>query len=135
MQLNITTDYAIRTVLFLAEHGAQANSQEISAAVKIPQNYLIILTRRLRQAGLLKTRRGNSGGFALAMKPEDITVFDIVSAMEDTTRLNRCMEDDSYCSRGVADSCKVRKYFSHLQEQLESSMKGMTIAKLMTMES
>jgi Rrf2 family protein len=130
MQLNLTTDYAIRTVMFLAEHGTLANSSEISAAMKIPQNYLIILTKKLRQAGLLRTRRGNAGGYVLAMKPEDITVFDIVAAMEDTTRVNRCLEDDNYCSRNAAADCAVHKYFEGLQQTIDSSMKSMTVAKL-----
>jgi Rrf2 family protein len=83
----------------------------------------------------VRTQRGNTGGYILAAKPEDITVYDIVSAMEDTTRINRCLEDDRYCSRCAVDTCSMYKYFVGLQQEIDNSMKGMTIAELLELKS
>ena len=131
MQLNITTDYAIRTVLFLAIKKDVVSSSEISAAMKIPQNYILVLTKRLREAGIIDTIRGSNGGFVLKKEPWDISIHDIIQAMEGTTKINRCLEEDHYCSRHAVDTCPVRKNYEKFQTIFEDYMNGITIESLM----
>lgn len=131
MQLNITTDYAIRTVLFLAIKKDVVSSSEISAAMKIPQNYILVLTKRLREAGIIDTIRGSNGGFVLKKEPWDISIHDIIQAMEGTTKINRCLEEDHYCSRHAIDTCPVRKNYEKFQTIFDDYMNGITIESLM----
>ena len=131
MQLNITTDYAIRTVLFLAIKKDVVSSSEISAAMKIPQNYILVLTKRLREAGIIDTIRGSNGGFVLKKEPWDISIHDIIQAMEGTTKINRCLEEDHYCSRHAVDTCPVRKNYEKFQTIFDDYMNGITIESLM----
>lgn len=58
MQLNLTTDYAIRTALFLAKEQRIVSSQEISVAMHIPQAYLLKIAKVLAEAGILQAHRG-----------------------------------------------------------------------------
>lgn len=131
MQLNITTDYAIRTVLFLAIKKDVVSSAEISSAMKIPQNYILVLTKRLREAGIIETIRGSNGGFVLKKEPWDISIHDIIQAMEGTTKINRCLEEDHYCSRHAIDTCPVRKNYEKFQTIFDDYMNGITIESLM----
>ena len=131
MQLNITTDYAIRTVLFLAIKKDVVSSSEISAAMKIPQNYILVLTKRLREAGIIDTIRGSNGGFVLKKEPWDISIHDIIQAMEGTTKINRCLEEDHSCSRHAIDTCPVRKNYEKFQTIFDDYMNGITIESLM----
>lgn len=131
MQLNITTDYAIRTVLFLAIKKDVVSSSEISVAMKIPQNYILVLTKRLREAGIIDTIRGSNGGFVLKKEPWDISIHDIIQAMEGTTKINRCLEEDHYCSRHAIDTCPVRKNYEKFQTIFDDYMNGITIESLM----
>ena len=131
MQLNITTDYAIRTVLFLAIKGTHVPSNEIATNMGIPSHYILKITTKLTEGGLLQRLRGIKGGFALAKKPEDITLYDIINLFEPTLRLNRCLEDDKYCSRFATANCPVRSFYINLQNAWEKNLHSITILELM----
>lgn len=134
MQLNISTDYAIRIVYYLALKGDTATSSEISGQMGIPQSVIATLSTPLQRAGLLSTQRGAGGGFALCRRPEDISLHEIVNLMEGTTRINRCLEPDGFCSRKGTASCSAHRFFLREQEKLERSFREMTIAKLLSDE-
>ena len=134
MQLNISTDYAIRIVYYLALKGDTATSSEISGQMGIPQSVIATLATPLQKAGLLSTQRGSGGGFTLCRKPEDISLHEIVNLMEGTTRINRCLEPDGFCSRNGTASCSAHRFFLREQEKLERSFREMTIAKLLSDE-
>lgn len=134
MQLKVSTDYAIRIVYYLALKGDTATSGEISGQMGIPQSVIATLSTPLQKAGLLTTQRGAVCGFALCRRPEDISLHEIVNLMEGTTRINRCLEPDGYCSRNGTASCSAHRFFLREQERLEQSFREMTIAKLLNDE-
>lgn len=72
MQLNFTTDYAIRIVLYLAYKGEIASSSEISKKIEMSKSYALKVTKRLFKAGILDRKKGIYGGFFLSKKPEQI---------------------------------------------------------------
>ena len=127
MQFKVTTDYAIRTVLYLATKNEVITSGEISQAMGIPQKYLIKLLGELRQHKLVRVHMGVKGGYTLNKSPRDISLFDIVEITESTVKINRCLESDGYCSREGAESCPVRKYYTVIQDHLENSLSKITI--------
>ena len=131
MQFNITTDYAIRTVLFLAIKNKKATSKEIAEAMGIPIFYLFKITTKLIKAGIIMPFVGVNGGFDLCRKIQNITLFDIVNAIEPTMRINRCLEDDEYCSRFATKDCPVRKFYVGMQQDVEQRLKSITVAYLL----
>ena len=131
MQLKISTDYGIRITLYLATVGGVASAAEIGMAMAVPEQYITALSRPLRKAGILRTVRGASGGFALERKPEEISLRSIIECMEGTTRINRCLEPDHYCSRKAAEICPVRCFYEKVQNAVDEAFENMTIAKLM----
>lgn len=131
MQLKISTDYAIRIVLYLAITQTAATSAEISAQMGIPQTVIATLARPLQEAGILTAKRASGGGFALCRKPEDISLHEIINIAEGTTRINRCLEEDGFCSRGGVPNCPVHKFYSHIQSYLDEAFKQKTIASLL----
>ena len=131
MQLKQSTDYAIRIVMYLAEKQQIANSEEISTQMCIPQSVVATLAMPLQKAGILTTQRGTGGGFALGRRPEDISLYAIINAMEGTTRINRCLEPDGFCSRNGVETCPVHKFYTHIQSYLDEAFQDKTIASLM----
>ena len=131
MQLNISTDYAIRIVYYLALKGDTATSSEISGQMGIPQSVIATLATPLQKAGLLSTQRGAGGGFTLSRRPEDISLHEIINIAEGTTRINRCLEPDGFCSRNGAPNCPVHKFYAHIQNYLDEAFKQKTIASLL----
>lgn len=131
MQLNVTTDYAIRIILYLAMRKEITTSKEIAAAMGIPKNYVLKITHKLVEAALIKRLVGVQGGFALGKKAAEITLLDIVNIMEPTMRINRCLEDDRFCSRYATENCPVRSFYCILQNEMENGLKKMTVQKLL----
>lgn len=131
MQLNITTDYAIRTVLYLAIKKEVVTSKEIAEAMGIPLYYQFKITAKLAKEGIVQCYKGVNGGFALLKSPHEITLYDIVIAVEPTMRINRCLEDDEYCSRFATKDCPVRNFYVSTQREIEEKLQKVTIADLL----
>ena len=131
MQLNITTDYAIRLILYLATVRRAAGSAEISDAMSIPRGQFGAISKPLRKHGIIDTQRGTNGGYLLAKRPEDISLHEIINIMEPITRINRCLEPGAPCSRHAADTYPVRKFYVHVQECLDTAFANKTIASLL----
>ena len=131
MQLNVTTDYAIRAVLFLATVNRAATGAEICRSMAIPRNMLAAMSCKLQDAGVIVTTRGSSGGYSLARRPEDISLSLIINTMEGTTRINRCLEEDHLCSRNATETCPVRAFYVKIQQYLDETFEAKTIASLM----
>ena len=130
MQLNITTDYAIRIVYYLALKEETITASELASVLKIPVNYISKITKKLKAAEIVQACEGIKGGYALMKKPEMISLFDIVSSMEVTMKINRCLEPDGFCSRNATDYCNVHKALLNVQKTYEDALKRVTIADL-----
>ncbi len=130
MQLNITTDYAIRSMLYLTIVGRQASSSEISEAMCVPENYLYSVMGKLKKAELVKATRGVNGGWTLVGEPSEVTLLDVISVMEGTIKINRCLSDAEGCNRRATDTCQVHEFYLEIQEQLERYFGGVTLENL-----
>ncbi|MDR2712368.1 MAG: Rrf2 family transcriptional regulator [Clostridiales bacterium] len=131
MQIKLTTDYAMRMLTYLAEKKAVASSGEISEALNIPQPYVQSIGRKLKNENYINITIGPFGGLSLIKDPEEITVYDIVMLIEQSITLNRCLENERFCSRHAAQFCSVHAYFSKVQDALEENMKAKTLASFL----
>jgi Rrf2 family protein len=131
MQINITTDYAIRALLCLAVGNRPRNGVEIAESMKIPHSYLLTLMAKLKRAGFVSSTRGHSGGYALAKLPSNITLWDIISVMEGAPQLIRCLEADGYCSKFASgEDCPLRRVYGAVQKSFEDIFRGVTLEDL-----
>lgn len=132
MQFSTTSDYAIRTVLFLALHRERCcTAGEIGAAMGIPAMYLNKITKRLKSAGILRTIQGNGGGYLLMKNPAEISLYDILSLTEQSVEINGCLEDERFCSRHAAETCPVRKIYAGINTRMKDSLSEATIQSLL----
>ena len=131
MQLKITTDYAIRTIVYLASRKEITNSADIAGTMGIPQKYLINILRILAAEGLVASHSGKNGGYTLEKPATEITLYDVIEPVESTLKLNRCLEDDEYCSRFATKTCPVRRAYLGMQEMWETLLRSKTIQNLL----
>jgi Rrf2 family protein len=103
------TDYAARLVLHLAslEEGASASIAEISAQRLLPVPFVRRMVAPLVTAGILKTTRGSKGGIQLGRPPSEISLGDLVRAMEGPIAINECVHSPNACP--FMHSCPVQK--------------------------
>jgi len=121
------TDYATRTMLYVAgmENGGTATTQEIAGHQGISQIFLPKIVQRLVQAGLLRTYRGAAGGVTLSQASSDISLRQIVEAMEGPIALNRCLTGPDQCYR--EHICPIREVWLEAQRGLLASLERSTL--------
>ena len=95
MQITRQADYAVRAVHYLAtlESGSRAATSQIAEKKHIPPSFLAKIISQLSVAGLLHTSRGARGGVSLARDPEEISLLDVVEAIDGPIMLNECVRD------------------------------------------
>ncbi|MGD7069039.1 RrF2 family transcriptional regulator [Acetobacter sp. AAB5] len=92
MRLTLHTDYALRTLLYLAVHtNRRVSIKEIARVYGISENHLVKIIHHLGRAGFVDTLRGRGGGLMLGRAPEDIRIGDVVRHTEDDMALVSCM--------------------------------------------
>jgi len=124
LRLTSTADYAIRAMIHLAcrPDGTVCLKNEIAAACKVPPSFLAKILRRLVQADLLSSTRGAKGGFRLARPPEEISLLEVVRAIEGPLAVAPCTAcpcDCPWCGACPADS--VWQQAQHAVEQVLSA--------------
>lgn len=86
-----TVEYALRAMVQLAYAGDQGSStDDLATLTKVPRAYLSKVVQGLRAAGLLRSQRGIGGGVYLSKPPEEITILEVVNAVEPIQRIHTC---------------------------------------------
>ena len=99
MQLTSSTDYAIRIVCYLAAQRQMISTSELSQELSVPSSYIPKITKKLKQAGIIKACEGIKGGYQIAKQPENISLRDVISCTESTMAISRCLEKEGGCSK------------------------------------
>ena len=131
MQITRQADYAVRAVLYLAKLGAdqRAATSQIAQEQLIPPSFLAKIVSQLSVAGLLQTSRGARGGVSLAKSPKDISVLEVVEAIDGPILLNECVSSSGVCAFG--DECLMRPIWCDTQAQLVARLKNTTFAEIL----
>lgn len=132
MRFTQETDYAFRIVQTIAKANPDGylTAAEMADNEKIPYRFLLRVLRKLKRAGIVASRQGIDGGYRLGRPAGDITLLDVVEAVEGEIRINRCLKDVSLCNGGFAHECQVHQTLLAVQERLLEDLKGYTFANL-----
>jgi Rrf2 family protein len=131
MQITRQADYAVRAVLYLAKLGAnqRAATNQVAEEQKIPPSFLAKIISQLSIAGLLHTSRGARGGVTLARNPEDITLLEVIEAIDGPIQLNKCVGEDGICEFG--EDCPLKPIWCDAQDELIRRLKGTNFADIL----
>ncbi|MEZ4215167.1 MAG: Rrf2 family transcriptional regulator [Myxococcota bacterium] len=133
---SLTTRYALRAAVLLAELGPEdrpATVGEMAEALGIPRNYLSKTLHSLAKRGVLTSGRGPSGGFRLALPPEELALSRIVDAVEPGLCDQACLLGRPVCSD--ADPCSAHVHWRRLTGELDRFLDETTVADLVRRES
>ena len=129
MLITRRSDYAMRICRVLQD-GKVHNVREICQKEDIPRAFAYKMLRELEMADLVKSERGNQGGYYLNRKLEDLTLYDVVSITEGDLAILHCMKED--CERNSGDMpCKVHQEVERIQRILVDEMQKKTIADIL----
>ena len=132
MQITRQTDYAVRAVLHLSRIGGnqRAATSAVAQEQKIPPSFLAKIISQLSIAGLLHTSRGARGGVTLAREPKEITLLEVVEAIDGPIQLNECVGENSSCA--FDHECPLRPVWCDAQDELVNRLRNTNFEQLMT---
>lgn len=131
MQLTVSTDIALRTLIYLGKNRSPATILEISKACDISKSSLMKVTMTLVSAGLLASERGRHGGIRLARDAGQISIGSVVRLMENNLALVECMRN-SQLQCPLLPRCRLKGILSNAQEAFFSTLEKSTLADLLT---
>lgn len=129
MQITRQADYALRAVIFLSRLNSdqKASTSVIATEQKIPPSFLAKIVSQLSIAGLIQTSRGARGGVSLAKPPEEISVLDVIEAIDGPVLLNECANNPANCP--FSDSCPLQSIWSDTRQELVNRLSDATFAR------
>ncbi len=127
--ITTTTEYALRTIVFLATRGdSPATTQQIAEATKVPIGYLSKVIQSLNRAGLIHSQRGLHGGSTLARPPEQISVLSVLDAVGPLQRIKTCPLGIK--SHGT-NLCALHQRLDDAMAMVEKAFRDSTMADLL----
>ena len=135
MKLTRAGEYAIRFVLFLAkqEPGTLHSRREVAEAMDIPYPFLSKVANYLTKTGLVNVAQGAKGGYRLARPKEEISLLDVIQAVEGEIFLNECLCGFDVC--GFQPGCPVHRVWAKAQQCLTETLSEASFADLIRQDN
>jgi Rrf2 family protein len=132
MQITRQADYALRAMIYLAklEPNQRAATSQIADKQRIPPSFLAKIISQLSIAGLIHTSRGARGGVSLARTPGEVSILEVVEAIDGPITLNECTEEPSACPFG--EECPLRSLWCDTQAELVDRLRKTTFANFVS---
>ena len=133
IRLSTKGRYGTRSMLELAlrRGSGPVLIKQVAAAQEIPGKYLEHVLTLLRGAGLVKAYRGPRGGYVLARDPADITLNQMLTALEGPVALVHCQEMPEECAR--SETCVTQDIWGDISKRMVSYMEGITLEDIVKM--
>ena len=124
-----TVEYALRAVAYLAGQApAGRTTDQIAAATRVPKPYLSKVLQKLVERGLVHSQRGVGGGMSLVKSPADLTILEVVNAVEPIERIRECPL--GLRSHGVK-LCPLHKRLDDAMATVEAAFRDTTLAEVL----
>ena len=124
-----TVEYALRAVAHLAYEAPRARTTEqIAAATRVPTAYLSKVLQALSRGGIVRSQRGVGGGVSLVKRPEELTILEVVNAVEPIQRIKTCPL--GLKSHGVR-LCPLHRRLDDAMAHVEAAFGGTTLAEVL----
>ncbi|MCE9591295.1 MAG: Rrf2 family transcriptional regulator [Planctomycetes bacterium] len=124
-----TVEYALRAVVWLAyNHPESLTTQEIARSTQVPAGYLSKVLQGLARAGLVQAQRGLHGGFSLALSPDELSILDVVNAVDPLRRISRCPLGLATHAKRL---CPLHKRLDDSMAMIEKTLSESKIAELL----
>jgi len=127
LKLSSRTKYGLRALINLIQNYSNkpVNIEKIAKDEGISIRYLENIFTKLRAGGILKSKKGKSGGFMLSKSPSKINLFEIIEILEKDKTLVECLKSGKSCDR--IDKCIAKDFYFFISKNIENSLKNITL--------
>ena len=124
-----TVEYALRAVVHLADHApSPRTTDQIAAATLVPEAYLSKVLQELCHARIVQSKRGRGGGMVLTRSPSQLTILEVVNAVEPIGRIRECPL--GLTAHGVR-LCSLHKRLDNALAMVEDAFRQTTLAEIL----
>ncbi len=138
MRVSKKLEYAVRALMYMAskEEGGVFLIRDIARENGIPKKFLELILLDLKNAGLLSSKRGVSGGYSFLVPPSEMTLYQVYRAVEGEIDPTECMREMREKCEGLADPtwCALKAVMEDLKKQIEEMLSRWTIKKIVDLE-
>ncbi len=123
MHITQESDYAVRIVYCLAKCGTRRDARGISEEMCVTLRFSLKILGKLVSSGIVESYKGNRGGYELARPASEITLKDVIDAVEGPYRLSRCVGEGGAgeCNRGASGCCTFQKRYFTISAKASTS--------------
>lgn len=123
MHITQESDYALRIVYCLAKSAKRCDARSISEEMSVTLRFSLKILCKLVQSGIVASFKGNRGGYELARPAADINLAQVITAVEGTYKLSRCLNGQSDgCNRGVSGCCAFQDIFAQISQNINDEL-------------
>ena len=121
----------MRTLMDISIHQTPGpvNLNDIAERQGISAKYLWQIVNLLKTAGFVRGTRGPKGGYVLIRDPADITMLDVIQALEGPVTLVECVDDPDYCTR--TGNCVAHSVWEEVSLAIRSALQKITLAEIL----
>ena len=130
MHINLESDYAVRIVNFLATEylsdesfeGKRIDAGTIANRTSVSLRFTLKIMRKLIAAGLVKSYKGSRGGYMISKKPAQITLRQVIEAVEGPYQFSRCMDGEYNCSCSTKEDCPFHAVYDNITKMVTDEL-------------
>ena len=131
MHMTQEADYAVRIVYCLAGETERRDAKYISEKMGVSLRFSLKILGKLASSGIVKSFKGQRGGYELARAPHEITLCDVIETVDGPYALNRCLKTGHACSMEDADYCAFRKVYAEISETITEKLRAVDFQQLL----
>lgn len=136
MKITRAGDYALRVLGYMASKQNKNKvfmRNELSNICGVPDSFLGKIMQALAREGILRSERGKKGGFKINKSPEEVTVYDIIKAVEGDVMINECLLDKEFCDSSF--NCNIQTILGSIRNNLVRDMQKYTLQDLVVKDN
>lgn len=131
LKITRETDYALLIMTHLAKHKMAQSASQIAGDCDLSAAFTSKILKILTKEKLLTSIRGSQGGYLLDKQPEDITLLEIIVAIEGPMSINDCTKDHSSCER--SHNCELTPHWALINNILHREFSNISLASLVAL--
>lgn len=132
MLITRASEYAILSLIVLSKASAPMDSETLSRELSIPKSFLAKILQALAKKEILKSFKGVHGGFSLALLPKDISMLEVMSAVEGKApAVFECAPSREDCPSDRANICSIWPFLNKLQGKIDLFLAELTLADIL----
>lgn len=131
MHINLESDYAVRLVRVLAQSGERMDAGTLAEKARVSPRFTLKIMQKLVAAGIVRSFKGTRGGYCLTRDPGEVTLRQVIEAVEGQYRFSRCLDGDYDCTCHEGERCPFQSVFDEITRMVTDKLDATTFRQLL----